>query len=237
MSTPRISLPVIDRADSGIAVLNRWVTTTPEAQQSLADATLAAWARAPWPEGLLAVNCFVSTNGDTVLSYEQWTGERELRAYDGAAADAGRAGLDREIAAAAGDAERSEPFVCRLHRSSVTDARNVPSCVVITTFAFEEAATARAWSDAICHADATQPEPTPGSISRHFLLSLDGTDVLNYSEWLDEESHRKFLENPAQTPEWQQVEEFTGLTHGPGRRCRPHGGLTAPLSTTGSETA
>jgi heme-degrading monooxygenase HmoA len=229
MSTPPTPLPVINRDDSGVAVLNRWVTATPDEQRSVAEASLAAWANAPWPEGLLAVNCFVSTNGDTVLTYEQWSSEQQLRAFDGAASAAGREGIDREIAADAPSAERSEPFVCRLHRSSIMNARSAPTCVVITTFAFEQAETARAWSDAICHADATQPEPTPGSISRHFLLSLDGTQVLNYSEWLDEESHRKFLENPAQTPEWRKVEEFTGLTHGPGRRCRPYGGLAAPL--------
>ncbi|MBB1252289.1 antibiotic biosynthesis monooxygenase [Streptomyces alkaliterrae] len=229
MSTPLSPLPVIGRDDCGIAVLGRWVTAGPDDQRSVADACLAAWAEVPWPEGLLAVNCFVSTNGDTVLTYEQWSGEAELRAFDGAGDTAGREAVDRRIAAAA-DAERFEPFVCALHRSSVMDSRSVPTCVVITTFLFDEAETARAWSDAICHADAAQPEPTPGGISRHFLLSSDGTEVLNYSEWLDEESHRGFLENPVQTPEWRKVESFTGLTHGPGRRCLPYGGLTAPLA-------
>jgi hypothetical protein len=236
MSTSANPLPVIGRDDSAIAVLGRWVTATPDEQRSVADASLAAWSEGPWPDGLLAVHCFVSTNGDTVFTYEQWSGEQELRAFDGAGYAAGRERLDRRIAAT-GDAERFTPFVCRLHRSSVMDAQSVPTCVVITTFGFEEAETARAWSDAICHADATQPEPTPGSIARHFLLSLDGTEVLNYSEWLDEESHRKFLENPVQTPEWRKVEEFTGLTHGPGRRCRPYGGLAAPLGTAPSGNA
>ncbi|MGW1792793.1 hypothetical protein ACWCO0_36480 [Streptomyces tubercidicus] len=238
MSTPPVALPVIHRDDSGVAVLNRWVTATPDRQRAVADASLAAWAKAPWPQGLRAVSCFISTNGDTVFTYEQWSGERELRTFETAAASApGREGINREIAAVDDKAEQSDPFVCRLHRSSITDAERTPGCVVITTFGFEEADTARAWSDAICDAEAAQPQPTPGGISRHFLLSPDGTQVLNYSEWLDEESHRKFLENPAQTPEWQRVEEFTGLTHGPGRRCRPYGALASPLpGTAASET-
>jgi hypothetical protein len=230
MSTPPTPLPVIDRDDSGVAVLNRWVTATPDQQKPVADAALAAWAGASWPEGLLAVTCLVSTNGDTVFTYEQWSDGQRLRAFDQAADPAsGRRGIDRAVAAAADKVERSDPFVCRLHRSSIPGAQNTPGCVVITTFGFDEAETARAWADAICHAEATQPEPTPGAVSRHFLLSPDGTQVLNYSEWLDEESHRGFLENPAQTPEWQKVEDFTGLTHGPGRRCRPYGALAAPL--------
>ncbi|KAF0648772.1 MULTISPECIES: antibiotic biosynthesis monooxygenase [Streptomyces] len=244
MSTAPAPLPVVDRDDSGVTVLNRWVTATHEEQRALADAVLAAWSRGEWPAGLLAVHTFVSTSGDTVFGWEQWTGDEALRAFEtaggaggvhagglGDAERAGRAGLDARIAAAAGGAQGPEPLLCRPHRSSVTGTRDVPTCIVITTFAFEEAAAARAWSDAVCHADATQPEPTPGGISRHFLIGLDGTQVLNYSEWLDEESHRTFLENPAQTPEWRKVEEFTGLTHGPGRRCRPHGGLTAPGGT------
>ena len=226
MSTPATSLPVIDRDDAPIAVLNRWVTTVPEQQRSLADASLGAWGNTSWPAGLRSVNCFVSTNGDTVFTYEQWSGDQDLAAFSAA----GRAENDRAVTAEHDKTEHSDPFVCRLHRSSIMDTTSTPGCVVVTTFAFEEAETARAWADAICHADATQPEPTPGLISRHFLISPDGTQVLNYSEWLDEDAHRGFLENPVQTPEWQRVDEFTGLTHGPGRRCRPHGALTATHS-------
>ncbi|WP_406864139.1 hypothetical protein ABZO31_28355 [Streptomyces sp. HUAS MG47] len=233
MSTPPTPLPVINRDDSGVAVLNRWVTDTPDQQKAVADAALAAWAAVSWPGGLLAVTCLISTNGDTVFTYEQWADEQQLRAFDTAtAATPGREGIDRAVTGAADKVEQSAPFVCRLRRSSITGPQSAAGCVVVTTFEFDEAETARAWADAICHAEATQPEPTPGAVSRHFLLSPDDTQVLNYSEWLDEESHRAFLENPAQTPEWQKVEDFTGLTHGPGRRCRPYGALAAPLPGT-----
>ena len=49
-----------------------------------------------------------------------------------------------------------------------------------------------------------------------FHLSVDGTRVLNYAEWIDEASHRAALERSGigaigSGPKWRAVQSFPGL--------------------------
>ncbi|WP_228990051.1 hypothetical protein [Streptomyces sp. DH8] len=211
-----------------VTVLHRW-TTTPDRQGAVADTLLDAWRRTSAPVSPRAIAVFVSTNGDTVFGYEQWSSGAELRAFE----KAGRRAVEGD--GVIEGAERSPALVTVPHRSRTAEAGPAgatapPGCVVITTFGFANAERARGWADAITLAEETQPEPTPGLLARHFLISGaaadGGVQVLNHSEWSGEDAHRAFLENPVVTPEWQRVEEFTsGITHGPGRRCVLAGAL------------
>ncbi|MFC9986174.1 hypothetical protein ACFXKV_06815 [Streptomyces globisporus] len=224
------SVITVEGADvsTPVVVLHRW-TTSPERQNAVADTLLEAWRRTPAPASPRALTVFVSTNGDTVFGYEQWSSSAELKDFE----RLGRQAVEGD--GAVEGAERSPALVAVPYRSRTVDAgpagsSATPGCVVITTFGFGSAENARAWADAITVAETAQPEPTPGLLARHFLISGaaadGGVQVLNCSEWSGEDAHRAFLENPVVTPEWQRVEEFTsGITHGPGRRCVPRGTL------------
>ena len=67
------ALPDIDRPDVQLAVVRQLPVEPPDRQRSLADATVAAWDAALWPEGVLSRTCYVSTDGQRVLTYEQWS--------------------------------------------------------------------------------------------------------------------------------------------------------------------
>ncbi|MGK5500117.1 hypothetical protein [Streptomyces sp. URMC 125] len=73
--------PDLTRPDGGTLVIGSRHAGGAGRQRRLAEADTAALDTVPWPTGLAAVGWFVSTDGQTLLTYAQWA--------DGAAADAG----------------------------------------------------------------------------------------------------------------------------------------------------
>ncbi|MGW6935360.1 hypothetical protein ACWGE0_35235 [Lentzea sp. NPDC054927] len=63
--------PAIDRSDVDSVVV-RVHTAPPDRQLLVADAVVLHWVRSPWPDGLLSRNCYISVDGTSVLTYEQW---------------------------------------------------------------------------------------------------------------------------------------------------------------------
>jgi Antibiotic biosynthesis monooxygenase len=65
----------------------------------------------------------------------------------------------------------------------------------------------------------SEGEPHPGLIAAHFHISDDGTQILNYAEWVNEQAHRDALEHgPTQgigqtnSPHWRNVQNMPGVT-------------------------
>lgn len=202
------SLPYSTDTDVARVVVDRWTVAEPSQQTSLADRILDDWAGRPFPPDLAAVSCVTATRGDVVLSLQQWT------------AGPVPAGTTSEAADAPGHMSRIE-FVPV--RGFADHSENRPECLVLVTFDFETATQATEWAGLLIDAIRTQPEPTPGCVSRRLFRSTDSRTVLNYSEWLSEDHHRDSLQRPATTAQWRRIEDFPGLTHGPGARCRLHG--------------
>ncbi|MFD0884761.1 hypothetical protein ACFQ08_09400 [Streptosporangium algeriense] len=206
--------PDPSRSDAGAVLVGRWPRrhTPPEA-------VTTAWADRPWPEGLISVNAYVSTDGEDVLVYEQWADEP-----DGPHSPMG-----------------AEPVAYRLYRSGFRENAPVPGCVVIVSVEFVGADRRRQerWVDTVFEALAAETDPHPGGISGHFHVSLDGTRVLNYAEWTDEASHQEALDNSGRgtigsAPEWRRVQEFPGVRESGFRRYRLHASLTGTdLANTG----
>jgi hypothetical protein len=208
-------LPDVARADAGIALVGYWTVRTPERQRAAVDAGIAACKRAPWPEGLISFSAFASTDGETVLTYSQWTGDEAVAEF--------RRGplpmtLVREVEDAVPGLERSQPISYRLYRSSVRDGAPVPGCVVIVSVEFDgpDEARQRKWVDTVFEALEAETKLHPGGISGHFHISTDGTRVLNYAEWTSEEAHRDALERSGQGsvgsgPKWRDVHRFPGV--------------------------
>ena len=66
--------------------------------------------------------------------------------------------------------------------------------------------------------DALAAETTlhPGGISGHFHISVDGTRVLNYAEWVDEASHVEAVGDAGSIgrgPAWRRVQTMPGVVN------------------------
>jgi hypothetical protein len=89
---------------------------------------------------------------------------------------------------------------------------------VIVSVEFEgpDEARQKRWVDTVLAAlDGSTSHPG-GGISGHFHVSLDGRRALNYAEWIDEESHRRAMEESdketvGRGPRWRDVHEFKGI--------------------------
>jgi Antibiotic biosynthesis monooxygenase len=220
-------LPEIARSDAGTILVSEWKVGTPERQQALVEAFVAAFAApgesVPWQQGLLSVNLFLSADGQTVLNYAQWTGDDAYHEF----ARTHRRELAAQIDRAVPGIERSGPVKYRLYRSGVRHDAPVPGCVVIVSIEFDGAdeQRQRRWVDAVFEALEAETELHPGGISGYFHISVDGTRVLNYAEWTSEEAHRDAIERSGQGsigsgPKWRQVQNFPGIKSSGYKRYR-----------------
>jgi hypothetical protein len=189
--------PDIGRADAGAVSVTEWSVGAVDLQEITANTLINAWQREDWPEGLMSMNLFASTDGKTLLNYAQWATCEACEKFAGA--------LD-------------EAVQYRLHRSRARDAASIPGCVVIVSVEFDgpDEARQRRWIDLVFDALDSEPQLPPGGISGHFHISTDGTRVLNYAEWITPEAHRAALENSGQGtvgrgPKWLEVRNFPGI--------------------------
>ncbi len=183
-----VTLPDIDRPDVQVAVVRQVVVTTVTEQLALADATIVAWDAAPWPDRLISRTCYVSTDGQRVLTYEQW--------------QTGPAGAD------------ADAIAFRLYRSGTRENPPPVGCVVVVEVQTDGHDVARAWVDAVFEALDAEPALHPGGIAGHFHISVDGTRVMNYAEWVDEASHIEAIGQAGSIgrgPAWQRVHAHAGV--------------------------
>ena len=184
------TLPDIDRPDVQLAVVEQRAVENRDEQRAVADATLAAWDASRSPDSVLSRTCYLSTDGQRVLTYEQRT-------------DAAAETVDHGAIA------------YRLYRSGTRDDAPVPGCIVIVDVQTDGHDTARRWVDAVFEALAAETTLHPGGISGHFHISLDGRRVMNYAEWADEQSHIEALSGTGSIgrgPAWQRVQTMPGVT-------------------------
>jgi len=228
------TFPDITRSDVGTVLVSEWKVGSPERQRALVEAFLAAWEEAPWPQGLLSGNLFLSTDGEIVLNYAQWTGDEAYRQFAQAHLRPHVEQIDRAVPGI----ERSGPVNYRLYRSGVRRDAPVPGCVVIVSVEFDgpDEWRQRQWVDTVFEALEAETEPHPGGISGHFHLSVDGARVLNYAEWTSEGAHREAIERSGQGsvgsgPKWRQVRSFPGIKSSGYKRYRLKHSLTSESAT------
>ncbi|WP_329381139.1 monooxygenase [Streptomyces sp. NBC_01351] len=212
--------PTIDRPDSTLALITPLFVGTAEIQRAAADAIVAEWSAAPRPEGLLSQSCYVSTEGENVWTYEQWTGVESYLA-------SGRAFRAPEPLRGLGtdgtDIERSAPIAFERYRSTVFDTGSVPTRVVVPTFDVDGRAAQRNVIDRLL--DGPLTEATPGLLSAHFHYSLDGSRVLNYAEFTGDDEHMAFLASPIAHETTRLTKETPGVRGIGGKRYVLHGSV------------
>ncbi|CAM2943454.1 antibiotic biosynthesis monooxygenase [Saccharomonospora xinjiangensis] len=209
--SPRPALPDVRRADAAVAVIDTITVWDDARQREVADALLAA--DRPWHAGLLSDTVLLGADGITVLRYSQWTGEQAL---DGAP--------EHEAA------ETTNSVRHRLYRSAVPGDPTTPGIIVVVTFDTADAGTARGFVDALLDrhpATTGAPYPT-GMGGNHFHVALDGTQMLNWAEFADEESHQRVVEERLKADDEvpRLVAETPGLTGRGFLRYRPYGTAT-----------
>lgn len=215
--------PDITRSDAGSVTVTEWKTGTLEQQNAAIEVLTEVWKSEPWPASLLSVNLFVSTDGQKVLNYAQWTLAEEF-------SDFMRTELlrrDEKLPLAVTGIERKGSAQYKLYRSCRRENAPAPGCVVIVSveFAGPNQQRQRRWVDTVFNALDAEPELPAGGISGYFHVSLDGGRVLNYATWTDEKSHRDALEGSGQGtigrgPKWLEVKNFPGVASNGFRRYR-----------------
>lgn len=213
--------PDIDRADSRLALVTPLYVGTPEIQRAVADAIVAEWTAAPRPDGLLSQSCYVSVCGENVWTYEQWTG---LDAYRASGRMYEPQATLRGVGKDGADIERTAPIAFHRYRGKTYDTESVPTRIVTPTFDVDGRAAQRGIIDALL--DGPLVEVTPGLLSAHFHYSLDGSRVLNYAEFTDDEAHLVFLAGPA-VEATQLTNDMPGVRGIGGKRYILHGTVGA----------
>jgi len=206
--------PDLTRPDAGIVAVSEFHVGGADRQQALFEASGAAWDGLPWPETLLSIAWLASLDGQEALAYVQWRDESEFEAYG----RTHRPILAARLTAALPALTPKPPVFYRRYRSGTRPDAPEPGCIVIVSVEFDgpDEARQRAWVDAVFDALASEADPPAGGIGAHFHLSVDGTRVLNYAEWIDEASHRAALERSGigaigSGPKWRAVQSFPGL--------------------------
>lgn len=171
--------PDVRRLDSGIALVSPLYVATPE-QQGLEAMRAAAFFREnSLPPGFVSFSAFGSTDGETLLTYAQWTSDSAYRRY--------QANVEQSA-----HANWADPIRFALYRSSVLDPGSRPGVLVAPTFDVDGPDRQRTSIDALV--DGPLSKPIPGLIASHFHTSLDGSRVLNWAEWVDEAAHKHFMQ-------------------------------------------
>lgn len=219
-------LPDVRRDDAGLVtvdIIESVAVPDRARQRRTADSLLAA--DRPWNAGLLADSVLLATDGLGVLRYSQW---RDEDAYAEA-----QSRFPAAIAPTTSGAARSVRH--RLYRSAVPDDLPAPGVVVVITFDTDGADVGRRFVDALLdrHPVVRGAAPPEGMGSNDFHLAVDGTQVLNWAEFVDERAHQRVVDTALQPDDDvpRLIAETRGLTPRGFRRYLPYG-----LATPGGRT-
>lgn len=185
MSDTSTLRPVIENPQSDVVL----VGTAPvgsRAQQDVAEAVVRNWRSATWPAELLSLTVYVSSDGSSVLTYAQWSSQEALEL------SLKEPGGVSDTAAVTGT-EAAAPVPYRLYRavrgSAVDDPAPVAGSFPVAFFDAEDEQGARAFVDGLFAAEEAgegDERAYPGGISANMHISLDGTRILSFSEWVTE---------------------------------------------------
>lgn len=173
--------PDLLRPGVGRVLSSEWTMGSPERLQTAAEIQVATWRQSPWPDGLFSYGLYVGTDGDTLLHYSQWESEDAYHRF-GELHWATR--VDHVDDAVPGIQRHGVTFY-RLYRSVVAF---IAAPGLIVTEKLRAKGPVDAEELAKVRLDTVETRPPRGLIASHHHISTDGTVVLDYTEWTDEQA-------------------------------------------------
>lgn len=176
-------MPDLGRSDVATVYVGQCYVPGPESARSVLREITGGWSATDLPPGILSANCYLSTGGETVLTYVQCTGDGRSQAPFATLPGMARAGaVEYRIAG----------------RVVPPGVSGVPSSVVIATFDVDgPERQEKVIGNLLTVLDGPDTEHPPGMLSANFHAARDGSRVLNYAEWTSDEAHEAFLESSA----------------------------------------
>lgn len=178
-------------------------TVNGDVQRKLVSAIRQVWEEATAPSGLIAGYVFSSEDGESILVYLQWASAEHLR-------------MVAKTDSVSVDGWRAEPFssadasIYRLYKSMENNLSGAkPEKVICAFFDTHGPERQKYICDRLIELGAELPE-NPSALSSHFHVSLDGTRVINYTEWRDIASH----DESAEAGVYDQIYEVSTTTPG-----------------------
>ncbi|MET9916957.1 antibiotic biosynthesis monooxygenase family protein [Streptomyces sp. NPDC006435] len=177
------AMPDVRRPDAAAVFVGLHHVPGPATAQTVLERTEEAWRDGPWPAGVLSASCYLSTEGDTVLTYVQCADRDAHRRFTEAlSGPAGGGAVEYRVRASVVARGTAGP----------------PACVVVATFDVDGAERQDKVIDNLLTAlDGPAAERPPGMLSANFHVSADATRVLNYAEWTSDAAHQAFLDSAA----------------------------------------
>ncbi|POX55055.1 hypothetical protein C3489_12120 [Streptomyces sp. Ru71] len=201
--SPTTARPVLDDPDSATALVTTVAVSGPGQQQEVAESLAAHWESRPWPRELISLTVYTDGDGDSVLVYAQWSSPK---APAQALGDGGNPLPDGLGAVADTVAFRHYRAV---RGTAVPEDAPAPQSFPVAFFDTADESAARAWLDGLLESEERsegEDRAYPGAVAAHLHISLDGTRVLSFSEWLTEEQAVAHI-----TAVWEPVlKEFGG---------------------------
>ncbi|MET8212406.1 hypothetical protein ABZT51_41790 [Streptomyces sp. NPDC005373] len=187
--------PALDSPDSAVALVTTVPAAGPDRQRAVAEAVARHGEDADaWPRGLTSLTVYLDEQEDTVLIYTQWSSEQDLD-LDLDLAEAPwpigvGLGAD-EGAVGSGEATATAFRHYRTVRgTALTEPAPVPESFPVAFFDTADEDAARTWLDGLLTSEERsegEDRAYPGAVAAHLHISLDGTKVLSFSEWLTED--------------------------------------------------
>lgn len=219
-------LPDPGRTDVGLVLSSEWAVGSAALLVPAADAVIAAWQDAPWPQGLLSYALYLDADGDLIRHYSQWTDKAAFESFT----RTGRQPRIDLVDAAVPGIVRRDHTEYHLYRGSRAAGGDVPGAIVAVRVDTDDAMLARAWVDAVFEALEQDRGLPAGGLGAFFHISTDGRRVLNYAEWASVDAHRQALAATgggiAQGPLWDKVQTMPGVRPQSVTRYRLHRTLT-----------
>jgi hypothetical protein len=162
-------------------------------QQAMADAVMAHRRRLPRPDGLLFLDCFLSTDGTLVWFFTGWASPEAHARHRDSPAHAELTGVTER---AVPDTTHVQTITARPHGGLGMGGADapLPGCTVLVTIDTDSPALQTTVAETIRAHVATPP---PGGVGGRLYFSTDGRHVLNYAQWTSEEAHREAVGSPA----------------------------------------
>ncbi|MGW1838774.1 hypothetical protein [Streptomyces sp. NPDC002067] len=178
-----LEIPDVRRSDVAAVFVGQHHVPGPATAQTVLEQVEEAWCNSPWPAGVLSASCYLSTEGDTVLTYVQCA-DRDAH---------------RHFAKALSGPASGGAVEYRVRASVVAKgAAGPPACMVVATFDVDGAERQDKVIGNLLNAlDGPAAEPPRGMVSANFHVSVDATRVLNYAEWTSDAAHQAFLDGAA----------------------------------------